>query len=106
MKNDKDIHREVEKTMRSLDGIERASTDDYFYSRLKDRIERDEETLLRPAWGIAALITLILINVLSVFYYADNPNSTDELSQEELTAFAETYVLTAPAIYEQNSNEE
>lgn len=105
MKSEKDIHGEVEKTMQSLDGIKRASTDDYFYSRLQARMESRKETEPRLTWGIAAAIVIILMNVLSVIYYADSSIPANEISQEELSAFAETYALTVPRIYEQNSEE-
>lgn len=99
------MHGEVEKTMQSLDGIKRASMDDYFYSRLQARMESRKETEPRLAWGIAAAIVIILMNVLSVIYYADSSIPANEISQEELSAFAETYALTVPRIYEQNSEE-
>lgn len=105
MKNEKDIHSEVEKTMQSLDGLERASTDDYFYSRLEARLESRKETEPHLVWGIAAAMIIILMNVLSVIYYADSSIPANEISREELSAFAETYALTVPRIYEQNSEE-
>lgn len=105
MKNENDIHREVEKTMHSLDGIEPAATDDFFYSRLQTRMESREEPGYSLALGIAAGIIIVLMNVLTVLHLADSSHSADTISQEELTAFAETYELTTPVIYEQNSDE-
>lgn len=105
MKNENDIHREVEKTMHSLDGLEPAATDDSFYSRLQARMESREEPEYSLAWGIAAGLIILLMNVLSVLYFVDSSSSADTISQEELTAFAETYALTTPVIYELNSEE-
>lgn len=108
MKNEKDIHSEIEKTMRSLDGLERATPGDYFYTRLQARLEQREEVQhAEPplAWAIAAVMILILMNVLSVVYYTSSESTIEEIRQEEINALVEEYTLAVPAIYEQNGDE-
>ena len=65
MKPDKD---KIEEILNSLDGTRRAVTPDFFYTRLKARMEKsmDEPVkkswVLRPVYAFAALVVVLLIN--------------------------------------------
>lgn len=67
MRTDKE--RKLEEILNSLDGIRRAEAPDFFYTRLKARMERGWDTpqpvakKLFPAYALAAVILLMLINV-------------------------------------------
>lgn len=70
MINDQNIRREVERTMESLEGLKRAETDPFFYTRLMARLERTEtnvwnrwmEFLSRPAVSLGLLFLFLLMN--------------------------------------------
>ena len=101
MKNKEAIHKEIEKTMHSLDGLKRAATDDYFFSRLEARIDNRYDEKAEPAfsWGIAAVMLVILCNIATFFYFAGGAGYS-EAGKEEITAMAEEYSLTVPSVYE------
>ena len=104
MENEERVHKEIDKTMKALDGLERASADEYFFTRLEARMEhrRDATTVVpRLSWGIAAVMMIIMLNVFTLMYYWD----ADTISEQEITALAEEYALTVPSLYEQEINE-
>ena len=102
MRNKEEIDKEVEKTMRSLDGAERAVTDDYFFSRLESRIENREEAHSRTAlsWSFAAVMLIIIGNMITLYYYAGGEVADSNGSSEEIAAMADEYYLTVPSIYD------
>ena len=63
----------VEEIMDSLDGCQRASAPDFFYARLRARMEREivpaapAPWTIRPAWALAGMAVILLVNVLAVF---------------------------------------
>lgn len=115
MNRDKKIKREVDRTMRSLDGIGRAETDPFFYARLEERLRDREEppesapilgmVTLRTAAAAAAVILLVVINVFTVLEYEKSYEDTEASREENLEAFVEEYELQIPTIYELNSEE-
>lgn len=111
MERDEKIKQEVEQTMRSLDGIQPAKTDDFFYSRLETRLQnRNDRTtrwVLTPelTFALAAAFILILVNIFTVLKYNQNFGDVESSRQDYLEAFAEEYELDIPTIYEMNSEE-
>lgn len=67
--------------LNSLDGCTRATAPDFFYTRLKARMERDivpaspAPWMLRPSLAFAGMAIILLINVVAVF---NRPSGTDE----------------------------
>lgn len=61
-------NKKVEEILNSLDGSKRAAMPDFFYTRLKARMEKGPEPdfikswVPRPAYAIAALVAVLLIN--------------------------------------------
>lgn len=112
MKKNGHIEHQVEQTLHALDGMERATTDDFFYTRLQARMtERDQPhsvyDRLSPALvtAAAALCLLIAFNILTVLQYNEQYGNADALRQQNLEALAEDYYLEIPSIYELESNE-
>lgn len=70
MTDNQHIQREVEKTMESLEGLKRAETAPFFYTRLMARLEKTEtniwnrwmEFLSRPAVSLGLLFLFLLMN--------------------------------------------
>ena len=83
MNNEK--NKKIEEIMGSLDGTYRASIPDFFYTRLKARMEKSHEPagqksgILRPVYAIAAMVVIILVN--AVVIYKENTVADIDLSQ-------------------------
>lgn len=91
MKNRTNTEREVEKTLASLDGMERASTDDFFYSRLSAKLENREIT--HPGekaslsygflFSAAAVFIVLMLNLISIVQF-EPFNNTTEMDREAI----------------------
>jgi hypothetical protein len=93
-------NKKVEEILGSLDGTRRASMPDFFYTRLKARMERGFEPainkswLFRPVYAITALAVVLLINAAVIFNGTNT--SADEASITEietLQSYAAEYRL-------------
>lgn len=92
MKHQKNTEREVEQTLESLDGMERATTDDFFYSRLRAKLEH--RAAERPgketsygfgfAFSVAAIFLLLLMNLISLFQYNITITNNSETTREDV----------------------
>ena len=76
MKQKNDIEKRVEKTLNSLDGIQRAEPQPWLFSRMKGRLMRREEKIVwemigsflsKPAIAIAGLCLILMLNGLLLF---------------------------------------
>jgi hypothetical protein len=75
MQQQNNIQREVDLTMNSLDGLSRAETTPFFYTRLTARMESRYESfwskslsfLARPAVALSILFVFLLINGYLIF---------------------------------------
>jgi hypothetical protein len=82
MKMKKDIEQRVQEAMDSLEGIQRAEPQPYFYTRLTARLQRDEKTIwetmgsfmARPAVAVAGLCLILVLNV-ALLLRQDNAGS-------------------------------
>ena len=78
----------IDEILNSLDGCSPAVAPDFFYTRLKARMERDVAPAartfwtLRPAFAFAGMAIIVLINVIAVFnqpkQVADESTATTE----------------------------
>ena len=71
MKNKDHIDHEVQRTMHSLDNMERAKTDAFFYSRLQSKLQHETlQTASSPglgfAFSVAAVILIIILNISTI----------------------------------------
>jgi len=105
MNNKKPIQEEVEKTLNSLDGIQRAAANPYLFTRIKARLEGEEKSfwgraltfLSRPSVAIPAIVLTILINTAVFFEFRSEKVQTPP---EDEQAFASEYNLSVNTIYE------
>lgn len=90
MKNKKKTDREVEKTLASLDGMKRATTDDFFYSRVSARLEKRnkarESSGLGVAFAAAAVFIMLVLNLISISQYTQNTATTRAEVIEQLAS--------------------
>ena len=103
----------TEDILNSLDGIKRASAPDFFYSRLRARMERqlipDNRSgwILRPVYAIIALFVILLINAAVLLKDSQETNNslastTDTESMQSMAA--EYRVNDAGSIYDLNQD--
>jgi hypothetical protein len=105
MKAKKQIEQEVDKTLSSLDGMQRAEANPYLFTRIKARLEKEERSLWslatefisRPAVAIAAIFVAVLINLTVFFEF--RPESS-ETGQDDEQLFASEYNLSSDTIYD------
>ena len=105
MNDKRHIQEEVEKTLNSLDGIQRATSNPYLFARIRARLEREEKSLWskaltfisRPLVAVPAIVLTILINTAIFFEFKSEKVQTP---QDEEQAFAREYNLGDNTIYE------
>jgi hypothetical protein len=103
MNNRKPIQEEVEKTLNSLDGIQRADANPYLFTRIKARLETEEKSfwsraltfLSRPSVAVPAIVLTILINTVIFFEF-----KSEKVQIPQDQAFASEYNLSDNTIYE------
>ncbi|MBC7568692.1 MAG: hypothetical protein H7319_03020 [Spirosoma sp.] len=94
MKPNQHIQDEVEKTFRSIEGIERAEPTPFFLTRTQARLARHTTSqsltgwVFRPAYVLASLGLVLLLN-LSAVAYAHQQVAQYEQDQETVVLSAE-----------------
>jgi hypothetical protein len=87
---DNEQNKKLEDILGSLDGVKKAVAPDFFYTRLKAKMEKGFEPIgskswvLRPVYAMAALILVIVINAAVIF---SGQNDTKEDSVADLDTF-------------------
>jgi hypothetical protein len=93
--------------MESLGGIQPAAAPDYFYTRLKGKMQPVAEKktffMLRPAFITTALSLFLIVNVFSLLNI--NKKSKQHFSGKSnkpatIESFAKAYDLNAESVYE------
>ncbi len=86
MKTNQRIEEAVEKTLRSIEGIERATPRPFFLTRVQARLTQriapkpDPTWVFRPAYVVASLGLVLLLNVSAVVYVQER---VDQHEQEQ-----------------------
>ena len=94
MKDSDKIEEEIDKTLASLEHIERASPRPFFYTRLEAKMQQRyapmPKLILRPAFIWSFLALIVLINVSVVISYSKRTHSSEE---QNANTFAQEYGL-------------
>lgn len=101
-------NKKMEDILSSLDNTARATAPEFFYTRLKARMEKELTTkpakpwVLRPAFAFAALILVLIINAVVIFKgnKTDNTASTDNTDVTQ--SIASEYRINSNLTYEIN----
>ena|SRR6266487_2619739 len=88
----------IEQILNSLDGNQRAGAPDFFFTRLKARIEREEETnrkpwILRPAYALTTLLIVLVINIAIILKGEQATDSNNNSDTETAQSIAAEYSL-------------
>ena len=105
MNDKKRIQEKVDKTLESLDGIQRAAAKPYLFTRIEARLEKEEKSfwsraltfISRPSVAVPAIVLTILINTAIFFEFKSEKVQTP---QDEEQVFASEYNLSDNTIYE------
>ena len=86
----------VDEHLQSLQGMKEAATDEFFYTRLKARIERNEPQRgwsfpLKPVWVIGTLTLLLAVNGFMLSQKFKTKETATTTSGSSLQNFAESY---------------
>lgn len=79
-------NKKMEEILNSLDGCQRAGAPDFFYTRLKAKMEKRMEPstsqswVFRPVYAVAALLVVLLINAVVIFSSNNNSSFEDKAS--------------------------
>lgn len=89
----------AEEVLNSLDGIQRATTPDFFYTRLKARMEKGYEPvaqkpwIFKPVYAVAALLLVLIINAAVIFKNSETKSGSSNPEIESLQSIAAEYNL-------------
>ena len=108
MNNKQQIQQEVEKTLNSLDNIQRAESNPFLYTRIKAALQKEERSawgkaigfMARPVVAVATIFLVLLINF--AVFFTTKQQSTEE--DQQLYA-SEYFSNTTISDYEIVTNE-
>ncbi|TRX57749.1 hypothetical protein FNH22_15180 [Fulvivirga sp. M361] len=87
---------EVEKTLASVDQVDRLEAGSYFYSKLRARMEVSEQPVFKLKWGLASLC---IITIFNVFTYLNFSMNQEEDNTDNVAQLASEYNMEWTSIY-------
>jgi len=91
----KDIEKEIDLTLESLDGINSAKANPSLYEKIINRMETRKRANYNPKLKYALIITLlVLINLFTFIYFSNGSNEATAGSDEIKDTFKNEYSLT------------
>ncbi|MFZ1264660.1 MAG: hypothetical protein WAT34_14205 [Chitinophagaceae bacterium] len=86
----------VDEHLQSIQGMQEAGTDDFFYTRLraridKERLEQGWSLPLKPVWVLSTLVLLLALNGITLLQQAKTKATNAGVSTSSLQNFAESY---------------
>ncbi len=98
----------TERILKSLDGLQRSSAPDFFYTRLLGKMQNEPEKkqalVLRPVFITAALSVLLLVNIFSLFEMGKIPAQPAVVIRNDqpagIESFAKAYNMNSESVYE------
>ncbi|HQU56774.1 MAG: hypothetical protein R2796_06775 [Chitinophagaceae bacterium] len=102
MENKKD---HIEEILGSLDNVQRATAPDFFYTRLKARMEKGLEEPVQKSWTLRPafiLVTLLLVLALNAFVIFKGNASLSSSDNDTMQSIASDYSLNSSITYEIN----
>ena len=111
MKDKRNIQDQVDKTLDSLDGIQRASGNPFLFTRIQARLQMEEKNfwsqafafISRPAIAFAGVAIVIIINA---FVLLESRSELPKNTQDEGQVFASEYDLSTNTIYEATTDQQ
>ncbi len=107
MLNNEHIQNEISRTLQSLEGVERAKANPFLFTRIKAKMQREENGwgkigsfISKPLVAIAILVLVMAVNAWSVINSGTNDTLTSEnnniaisdiTNEDDVVASADTY---------------
>jgi hypothetical protein len=94
----------IAETLESLQGISRAEAPAFFYTRLQGRLQKGFSRenawswVSKPAFSIATLVLLVVLNIAAIAGYLKKGQQTVEQTSG-IQGFAKEYDLDASSVY-------
>ena len=87
----------VDTYLESVQDMQEASTDPFFYTRLRVKMDRQERSS-KPVWMVAGLLLLLIINGF-LLAQQDGTQQGSVAANSSLQSFAASYDLTIQSSY-------
>ena len=105
-------NKRIEEILNSLDDHPKATAPAFLYTRLKARLEAVETApaqrswLLRPAFAVTALVTVLLINAIVLFQRSNTSTVSITAESDGIQSIAAEYRLNdnSAALFETNQD--
>jgi hypothetical protein len=99
-----DYNKKADEILNSIENIQKAVAPDFFYTRLRARMEKESEVIaarpwiLRPVYTFAALVIVLLVNAFVLF----KENSTKQTTStvDPMQSIAAEYNLNDNSLYD------
>ena len=104
----RNIEEEIEKTLSSLDKLERVEVPNFLYANVMAKMARKKKNetfsltllLTRPALSIAALFITAVLNIYMIVKVQDNSSSVENTNDASMQAFAKEYGIESYSAYD------
>lgn len=101
------IDKKVEETLNSLNGIQRAEPQPFFYTRVIGRLQKDEKNawekmgafMARPVVVVAGLLLILVLNVIILFQQDSNGSNNHNMANEQPVSDND-YILASSSSFE------
>lgn len=113
MKTNPDLNKKVQDALDSLDGIQRAEIQPFFYTRLRARMEKSPKTgwelisaiLARPVVAIAAIVLVVVLNFF-ILIREEAPSSVASNGNIEQALSDNEYILASSSSFDYENLEQ
>ena len=96
----------IDEILQSLDGMQKAETPPFFYTRLQAKLDKRSEPsagnwswVTRPAFSLVTLGLLLLLNVAAITGYLKQQRSSSVNQTSGIEKFAAEYNLDGSSVY-------
>jgi hypothetical protein len=103
MKKEEPVQPHIDDILQSLDGLQRAEPQPFFYTRLLARLENHPaektwEWLSKPVFSLATLLLLLVLNIGVISSYLNTKTAVTQPSND-IESFAKEYYLDGSSAY-------
>jgi hypothetical protein len=98
----------IEEILNSLDGNPRALAPDFFYTRLKARMQKEQggasnkSWVLRPAFALTAVVLVLIVNAAILLKKGEKESNNPLADSEKFQSIASEYSLNDNLVYDLN----
>lgn len=112
MDNRKNIDKQIDETLESLDGATRAAVKPYLLTRINARMQPDAASgwekafrfITRPSVLVTSLCLIIAVNAGAIFYNSSRAAETTAMSDQQVAAVDE-FSTTVAKVYDIENTE-